>query len=72
MAPGERDEAYRLAAALVVAVIDHDTEAAGALLGGSSHQVLAQAATDLARWIAACVDGDMDEFRADLASALRA
>jgi hypothetical protein len=72
MTPAERDEAMRVAAALVLCVSGQDTEAAAILLGGTSRQVLAQAATDLAWWITECVDGDMDEFRADLAAGLRA
>jgi hypothetical protein len=71
MTPVERAEAERVAAALVVCALDGDTEGASVLLSNSSRQVLAQAATDLARWIVACVDGDPGEFRAELAGALR-
>lgn len=66
----ERAEAERVAAALLMCVLDGDTEAAEILLGNSSHQVLAQAATDLARWIAECIDGDRDQFRAGITRSL--
>jgi hypothetical protein len=66
----ERDEAARVAAALVGLVCDGDTEGAQVLLANRSHQLLAQAATDLARWIVDCVDGDRDEFRAGISRML--
>jgi hypothetical protein len=67
----ERAEAERVAAALIGCVIDGDTEGGEILLGGSSHQVLAQAAVDLARWIVASVEGDVAEFREGIAGSLR-
>jgi hypothetical protein len=66
----ERAEAERVGAALILCVLDGDEEGATVLLGNSSHQVLAQTATDLARWITQCVEGDRDEFRAGVRKAL--
>jgi hypothetical protein len=66
-----RDEAEKVAGALVLAVLDEDTEGASVLLTHSSHQVIAQAATDLARWITYLAGDDPAAFRAQVAAALQ-
>lgn len=59
----DRSEAQHVAAALVAAVIDEDQEGAEVLLGHSSHQVIAQACTELALWITATLGDGAQEFR---------
>ena len=71
MNPSERTEAVRVGGALVLCVLDGDAEGASALLEGSSFQVIAQACTDLARWLVNCIECDPAKFRAELAGHLQ-
>jgi len=60
--PAGRAAAERLAAALILRVLDGDADGATVLLGDVSHEVIAQACVDLARWITYCI-GDEAEAR---------
>lgn len=64
-----QEDAVRVAAPLILAVLDGDTEAARVLLAHTSREVLGQAAVLLAQWIAGCIS-DPAAFRAEFAAAL--
>jgi hypothetical protein len=68
------EETSRTAAALVIAAIDNDTEAASALFCDVDVQFAAQVAAHLAAWLVECLDEGVAPaaFRAELAGALRA
>jgi hypothetical protein len=66
-----RDEASRVAGALILCVIDRDQEGAGILLRNTSPPVLAQVCAYLAVYLVDCAD-DTGAMRAELAGALQA